>query len=177
VISVKVKATKSPLKELAALPKNAQKAINAARKLAVKELQTLAVSETVGKYYLTKGQIRKTMRVIPEGFKVSSEHLSLDKYKLTPSAPRNRKSVLKGAVKREGGLKEIPGAFLMLVNGGKYKPAIRKGKPRLPVKVLLGPSTAQAVGNDETGEVLQERAAELFSERLNDAFLRLGIMK
>lgn len=176
MISVKVKSRKSDLKALASLPKEVRLAYLNAKRYAVSELKKLAVSETVQKYYLTKGAIRKAMHDTPSGFKVSSGMLPLNKYKLTPKTPR-RKYSLMGAVKRDSGLKPLGrNAFLMNL-GGNWKPAARKTRRRYPLKVITGPSIAQAVGNDETGEMLQQRAEELFTKKLNEALARLGAVK
>ncbi|MBQ7215231.1 MAG: hypothetical protein IJS39_04525 [Synergistaceae bacterium] len=172
MIQVKVKANNSALGALQDLPKAARLAVLNAHRSAVSELKKLAISETVSKYYLTKGQITKAMKSTPTGFKVSSGMLSLDKYKLTPKK-RTKKYTLKGAVKRDSGLQPLGrNAFLM----GTH-PVSRLTKRRFPTKVITGPSIAQAVGNDETGELLQERAEELFSAKVNEALARLGAVK
>ena len=176
MITVKVKSKKSDLKELASLPKEVRLAVLNAKRYAVSELKKLAITETVQKYYLTKGAIRKAMHDTPSGFKVSSERLTLDKYKLAPKAPR-KKYTLMGAVKRDSGLKPLgKNAFLMRL-GGAWKPVARLTRRRYPLKVITGPSIAQAVGNDDTGEILQARAEELFSQKLNEALTRLGVKK
>lgn len=172
MISVKVKADKSPLGELRALPKRLRMAVLNAHRYAVAELKKLAVAETTQKYYLTKGQIKKAMSNTPSGFKVSSGMLGLEKYKLTPKTPR-KKYVLRGAVKRDSGIKPLGrNAFLL-----RTHPVARKTKKRYPLKALYGPSIAQAVGNDETGELLQERAEELFTNRVNEYLSRMGAVK
>ena len=177
MIRVRVKTNKSPLGALRGLPKDLRMAVLNAHRHVVAELKKIAVAETVQKYYLTKGQITKTMTTIPGGFKVSSGMLSLDKYKLTPKTPR-RKYSLMGAVRKDSGLKPLgSNAFLMRLPSGKYKPAMRKGRARLPVKVITGPSIAQAVGNDETGELLQQRAEELFTNKVNEYLSRMGVIR
>jgi len=176
MISVQVKSSKQDMKKLWSLPKEIRLAVLNAKRYAVSELKKLAVAETVSKYYLTKGQIRKHMQNTPEGFKVSSERLTLEKYKLTPKAPR-KKYTLSGAVRRDSGMKpQGKNAFLMNL-GGTWKPVARLTRKRYPLKVITGPSIAQAVGNDETGEILQERAEELFTQKLNEALSRMGAVK
>ena len=177
MISVKVKADKSPLGVLKNLPKSMRSAVKTALKDTVSDLTKLAVSETSQKYYLTKGQIKGAMRKTSTGFKVSSGMLSLEKYKLMPKTPR-KTYVLRGAVKRESGIKPLGmRSFLMKLPSGGYKPTRRLSWRRLPVKVFTGPSIAQAVGNDETGEMLQERAEELFTQRINEYLSRIGVIK
>ena len=172
MIQVKVKADKSPLGALRDLPKELRLAVLNAHRYAVAELKKLAVSETVSKYYLTRGQITKTMKTTPTGFKVSSARLGLEKYKLTPKK-RTKHYVLRGAVKRDSGMKPLgSNAFLM----GSH-PVARLTKKRFPTKALVGPSVAQAVGNDETGELLQERAEELFRKRLDEYLGKIGAVK
>lgn len=177
MIQVKVKADKSPLGALRNLPKSVRMAVLNAHRYAVAELKKLAVSETVSKYYLTKGQISKATKSLPTGFKVSSERLTLEKYKLMPKAAKKKGYVLRGAVRRDSGIKPLGrNAFLLQTSGG-YKPVARLTKKRYPLKVITGPSIAQAVGNDDTGELLQSRAEELFAQRLNEYLERIGAVK
>ena len=172
MITVKVKADNSPLGELKALPKRLRMAVLNAHRYAVAELKKTAVEETVRKYYLTKGQIKGAMTNTPSGFKVSSGMLSMSKYKLVPKTPR-KKYVLRGAVRRDSGIKPLGrNAFLM----GTH-PVARKTRKRYPLVALVGPSIAQAVGNDETGELLQERAEELFTNKVNEYLSRMGVTK
>ncbi|MBR0035002.1 MAG: hypothetical protein IJP54_04960 [Synergistaceae bacterium] len=172
MISVKVKAGKSQLGSLRNMPKILRIAVLNAHRAAIAELKQLAVSETVQKYYISAGRIRSAMRSTSTGFTVRSAMLSMDKYKLSPTKPR-RKYTLIGAVKREGGLKPLgPNAFLY----GKH-PFKREGRSRLPISLITGPSIAQIVGNDETGELLQERAEKLFNEKLNAALSKMGVIR
>ena len=172
MISVRVKADKSPLGELRVLPKRLRMAVLNAHRYAIAELKKIAVEETVQKYYLTKGQIKSAMSNTPTGFKVSSGMLSMSKYKLTPKTPR-KKYVLRGAVKRDSGIKPLGrNAFLM-----RTHPVARKTSKRYPLVALYGPSIAQAVGNDDTGELLQERAEELFTSKVSEYLSRIGVTK
>lgn len=176
MISVKVKTDTKALGALNGLPKRLRMAVLNAHRYAVAELKKIAVAETVQKYYLTRGQITGKMKSTPTGFKVSSEMLTLDKYKLMPKSPR-KKYVLRGGVRKDTGLKpQGRNAFLLKTSGG-YKPVARLTRKRYPLKVITGPSIAQAVGNDETGEMLQERAEELFSRRVNEYLGRVGAVK
>jgi len=85
--------------------------------------------------------------------------------------------VLRGAVRKDSGIKPLGrNAFLLSTSGG-YKPVARLTRRRYPLKVMTGPSIAQAVGNDETGELLQERAEELFTRRLNEYLEKIGAVK
>ena len=68
MITVKVKSKRSDMRALYSLPKEIRLAAMNAQRYAVSELKKTAVSETVQKYYLTKGQITKTMTTIPGGF-------------------------------------------------------------------------------------------------------------
>ena len=176
MITVKVKSKRSDMRALYSLPKEIRLAAMNAQRYAVSELKKTAVSETVQKYYLTKGQIQKHMKTLPAGFKVSSGMLSLDHYKLSPASPR-KKYTLMGGVRRDSGLKPLgKNAFLVRKNG-KYRPAARLTKKRYPLKPLYGPSIAQAVGNDDTGELLQERAEELFTNKINEYLSRMGVIR
>lgn len=176
MISVKVKSSGSRMKELASLPKAARMAVLNAQRYAVSELKKLAVEETVSKYYLTKGQIKKAMQNTPAGFRVSSGMLSLEKYKLSPASPRKKYSLSAG-VRKDTGMKPLGRNAFLVQGNGKFRPVARLTKRRYPIKPMYGPSIAQAVGNDETGELLQERAEELFRQKLEEAMSRLGMTK
>lgn len=176
MISVKVKTDTKALGALRDLPKKLRLAVLNAHRYAISELKKTAIEETVRKYYLTRQQIKKTMKSTPMGFKVSSQMLTLDKYKLMPKKPTKKYS-LRGAVKHESSIKPLgKNAFLLRTKGG-YKPVVRLTKRRFPIKVITGPSIAQAVGNDETGEMLQARAEELFSKKLEEYMSKRGMTK
>lgn len=162
------------MKELAALPKEIRLAALNAQRYAVAELKKSAVEETVRKYYITKSRVKKAMSSIPGGFKVRGGMQSLDHYKLSPTSPTKKYS-LRGAVRRDSGLKSLGGrAFLMRGAKAGGKPFKRLSRKRFPVKLIIGPSIPQIVGNDETGELLQERGEELFRRRLEEALAKLG---
>ena len=81
--------------------------------------------------------------------------------------------MLRGAVRRDSGIKPLGrNAFLI----GTH-PVARKTRKRYPLKALVGPSIAQAVGNDETGELLQQRAEELFTNKINEYLSRMGVIR
>ena len=176
MIDVRVRSGLRGLKEFKELPKRVQLAMLNAQRYAIAELKKTAIRETVRKYYLTRGQITHAMRSTPSGFIVSSKRLSLEQYKLSPRSP-GRKYLLRGAVKKDSGMKMLGhNAFLFKVSQG-YKPVKRLTRRRYPLKVITGPSIAQAVGNDETGELLEAKAEELFTTALNEKLAKMGWVK
>lgn len=152
-----------------ALPKQLEaardKSIKRAQQDTLRSLRTQIVREVVGEYYLKPGQVRPVIQIAPPVLRVRSERLSLDKYKLSPKSPGRRKKILTAGVKRAGGLKPLPHAFLVNIHGS-WKPFVRKGSSRLPINVLLGPSIAQLPGGDTLRPRLEEHAAQIFPRRL-----------
>ncbi|MDT2292339.1 phage tail protein [Paenibacillus larvae] len=82
------------------------------------------------------------------------------------------------SVKKDGGKKAIPGAFIAQVGGhiGAFK---RVGKKRLPIQELYGPAVPVMLGNDVVKKHIETEAQKRLSERLNHELnRRLGrIMK
>lgn len=157
------------LPDLGALPGNLEAArersVKNAQRDALKSARTFIAREAVSEYYLKYGQVLKTIHVAPPVLTVKSGFLSLDKYKLSPTHPLKRRVELRAAVKRSSGLKPLGRAFLVNIHG-KYKPFVRVESSRLPIRVLVGPSTAQIAGGDTIGPRLEEHVMSVLPERL-----------
>ncbi len=116
---------------LASTPQAVARTINRT----VEGLKTDAVRETSQRYFVKAKDVRASMSPKKatagnlQGAMVSKgkRHL-LDYYKLTPKTPKpGGKTVLKGAVKTDGGLKTLKSAFLVRRAGGTYFPFVRVG--------------------------------------------------
>lgn len=189
-VRTNTQSVKELQKKLRGFPKEFRLAVLNAHRYAVSEIKKLAVEKTAHAYYLTRGQVRKSITASRTGFKVSSGMLSLDKYKLTPKTP-SKKYVLKGAVKRSRTIKPLGNnAFLLKTRGG-YKPVARLTRKRYPLKVLTGPSIAQAAfqalfgglkyDDDDDFDFLADNAqgiAEyLFTKKLEEYLAKIGAVK
>ena len=141
-------------------------------------LRTDAVKETHKKYFVRAKDVkasisfRKATAGNLMGAMVSKgKRHSLADYQLTPKTPKSgKKAALKGAVKREGGLKSLGPAFLIKRAGGRYFPYYRvehggsnkwKG-----INSLISPSMPQIIKNEETLRVIEQVAEERFRTRI-----------
>ncbi|EFV78955.1 hypothetical protein HMPREF1013_00839 [Bacillus sp. 2_A_57_CT2] len=103
--------------------------------------------------------------------KSSGGLMPLDRFKVSPRTvqPR-RKKPIKVSVKK-GGLKTLPGAFVVNLNGIKvFK---RTTKRRLPIMRLFGPSIPQMIGNEEVREKINLEGNETFQRRLDHEINRI----
>lgn len=131
------------------------------------------VSQEVRKDYNIKaGDIKATLEKtratrtnLAAIVKSKGEPVPLDRFKLTPrKAQPKRKKPIKVGVKKDG-MKEILHAFVADINGIKvFK---RKGKSRLPIKRLFGPSIPQMIGNEEVRLKINKAGQEMFYKRLD----------
>lgn len=141
-------------------------------------MRTDAVRETHKKYFVSAGDVRKsiTFRKASAGALMGAmvsrgKRHSLADYQLTPSKPNpGRKSTLKGAVKREGGLKSLGPAFLVKRGSGRYFPFLRigsgAGSSFKGIQSLISPSMPQIIKNEETVRAMERGAEERFAKRL-----------
>ena len=165
-------------KALQAIPGAFPRAVAAATNRVLEGMRTDAVTETAKKYFVKPSEIRKSLTLKKSsagnlmGAMVSrGSRKSLADYQLTPKTPRKGKNGLQGAVKRDG-VKNIERGFL-LRRGSGYKPYMRVGSGKWAVQFLISPAIPQIVKNDETVELMREKAAERFEKRLDHEVLRL----
>ncbi len=149
-------------------------------------LRTDAVRETTQKYFVKAKDVRASLSFRKAtsgnlmGAMVSKgRRHSLADYQLTPSTPKpGGKTLLKGAVKRAGGLKSLKYGFLVRRAGVKYFPFYRIGydqqhRQRGEIRSYISPSMPQIINNDETVEAMQHGAEERFAKRLNHEIMQL----
>ncbi|MBQ7544919.1 MAG: phage tail protein [Synergistaceae bacterium] len=142
-------------------------------------LRTDAVKETHKKYFVSAKDVRASISFRKAtagslmGAMVSKgKRHSLADYQLTPNRPQSgRKAALKGAVKREGGLKPLGPAFLIKRAGGRYFPFYRvgsgSGNRYKGIQSLISPSMPQIIKNEETLRVMEQGAQERFAKRVD----------
>ena len=148
-------------------------------------LRTDAVRETSKKYFVKAKDVRSsiTFRKATAGnlmgvMMSKGKRHSLADYQLTPSSPKpGSKTQLKGAVKREGGLKSLGPAFLVKRAGGRYFPFYRvgsgSGNRYKGIQSLISPSMPQIIKNEETVEAMERGAEERFAKRLDHEIKQL----
>ena len=146
---------------------------------------TDAARETAKRYFVKSGDVKKSI----EYRKATGSNLlgtmisrgkrhSLSEYRLTPLTPKKGAiTQLKGAVKREGGLKSLRG-FLVKRAGGKYFPFYRIGyasehRQRGEIRSYISPSIPQIVKNEETRQAIEQGVEERFAKRLDHEYLHL----
>ena len=164
-------------KILAESPKAIARAVNRT----MDGLRTDAVQETHKKYYVSAKEVRSSISFRKAsagnlmGAMVSrGKRHSLADYKLTPNTPgTGKRKPLKGAVKREGGLKSLGPAFLVKRAGGRYFPFFRTGRGKYAMHSLISPSMPQIIKNEETVKVMEQGAEERFSKRLDHEVMQL----
>lgn len=141
-------------------------------------MRTDAVQETRKRYFVNAKDVRASIsfRKASAGSLMGAmvsrgKRHSLADYQLTPSTPRaGKRPQLKGAVKREGGLKPLGPAFLVKRTGGRYFPFYRigsgSGNKNKGIQSLISPSMPQLIKNEETVEAMQQGAEERFTKRV-----------
>lgn len=114
----------------------------------------------------------KATRISLQGEVSSSGKLiGLEKFKVSPKkvSPR-RKTPIKVGVKKDG-MKQVLRAFVADVNGLKVME--RKGKPRLPIKKLFGPSIPQMINNDGVREFILNEGQQMYLNRFDHEINRI----
>lgn len=171
-------------KSLQHIPGAFPQAVAMAENRALETIRTEATQETAKKYFVKSGEVRKTFK--PK--KASAGNLygamisrgsrkNISKYQITPKSPQSgRKKGFKGAVKRDGGLKSLPQGTFML-NTPNAGPVlfvrVASGKSWANIEHITSPSIPQIVKNDETVEVVEKRATEVFKKRLDHEVMRM----
>lgn len=153
----------------------------------VEGMRTDAVKETSKLYYLTAKEVRDSITVKKASAgNLSGEIVSRGKrhsladYQIAPKTPRaGKQTTLKGAVKREGGLKPLGPAFLVKRAGGKYFPFIRVGAAGgnryRNIRSLISPSIPQTIKNKQIVQAMEEGAAERFIKRAEHEISRVKL--
>lgn len=148
-------------------------------------MRTDAVRETTQKYFVKAKEVRSsiTFRKATAGNLMGAmvsrgRRHSLADYQMMPKTPKpGKRTPIKGAVKREGGLKSLRG-FLVKRSGGKYFPFYRTGydpssRQHGGIKSYISPSMPQIIKNEETIRAMERGAEERFSKRLDHEIMQL----
>ena len=159
------------------------RAVAAAVNRTLESMKTDITAETKKRYFAKPSDIRKTLTpkrangTKMQGILISrGGHRKLQDYKLTPKTPqKGRQTVFKGAVKRDGGLKPMPEAFMMDTPNAGFVLFIRIGSGRAwrNIKHVSSPAIPQIIKNQETVNAVQTHAEQVFEERLTHETRRL----
>jgi hypothetical protein len=181
---------------LAALPGAADKALARAINRAAEAARSEAVRGAVAEYNVQASRVRDTMsirRASPDNLNASvhsrGSALPLSRFETTPSQPGTGgpgKATLRAAVKRGGGQKPMPGAFVARFGSGHTAVVERLGtktkssKPALGAKTasgtipeFVGPSVPSMLGSTTVSEGIEARAAEVLDARLDHEIDRM----
>ena len=161
---------------LAHIPKAYNQAVKSALGRTLESMRTEAVKKTSELYNIKSSVVRKSFQLEKSrGLLISrGPRLKIVDYKFTPNRPRAKNYM--GAV-RKNGLKNFPSAFIIRQGGAqKDYPYIRVGKKRWDIKAIFSPAVPQILQNPETISAIEEKAGEVFSQRLNHEVMRaLGV--
>jgi hypothetical protein len=96
--------------------------------------------------------------------------MPLERFRVSPSKPRPQNPpLLKVGIKREGGLKQFPGAFV-IPNLKIYE---RIGKARYPIKRKYGPAVPQLIGGEKIRAEVEVESIRVYQERLDHEIKRV----
>ena len=78
-----------------------------------------------------------------------------------------KRPILRVTVSKSSGPRQFKGAFLIPVRAGKYRAFRRKGKERLPIQNVWGPSIPSLIGAERVRNAVQDRMQEVIFTRLD----------
>ncbi|WP_213431618.1 phage tail protein, partial [Paenibacillus dendritiformis] len=103
------------------------------------------------------GNLKLTQRNDEIEFRSRGRNIRLIQFKTTPSrVVQRRPKVLRAAVKRDGGKKQISGAFVQHMRNGSLGVFRRRGKQRLPIEQLYGPGVPIMLNSAKIRDKLQD---------------------
>ena len=176
-ITVVTHGASGAIEALQSMPAEYQKYMKKALKRAEEAMKKAAIEETRSLYYVTvsqlKGEITVKSRKDNVLLVVRGKRHPLYRFKMSPKRPPKdgKPYTVKGAVRRDGGLKPIMQGqhnkpFLMPIQGGaNYLAVVREGRPRLPVTPIISPAYSQLVRWAENHEhLIEEQTREAIAK-------------
>lgn len=182
-IDFDVSALERAAKSIAGMPEKIQKAASRAVNRSLDTYKTYTLRETTRKYFVKRKDIADSLTLHrPFGTELYGSMLARGKRKSLLDYKVNRPSsvatsirpgTFKGAVKKLGGLKHLPGVIRINTRGGVLYPIIIT-----PVtwRYLHSPSVPQLAKNPETVAEAEKQARETFERRLQHECKRAGIL-
>lgn len=138
--------------------------------------RTQAAREVAKDYAVRQRQVNEKTRIkkttpsnLKATLKFSGPALNVADFKVSPSKPQPAKRpTLRVTVSKRSGPRQFKGAFLVPVRAGKYRAFRRKGKERLPIENVWGPSIPSLIGgSDRVRTSVQDRIQEVVATRLD----------
>lgn len=180
---IKVTGVEEIEKKLGNLKSKAPTVVCRAINRAAQKARTETKREVANKYFISQGDVLKTIRLT----KASTANLSaqltskggpiaLSKFKVSPERGVKRTkrgyspSVYKAGVEKSGGMKPLSGspkAFIAGFSSGHSGVMTRISARRLPLKQLYGPAVPSMIKNDEVIERVQKEATETLEKRID----------
>ncbi len=172
-------------------PEKIKIAVSHAVNRSLENFKSVAVRETVKKYFVKRKDIdteenlklKKSYGGSLEAALIArGKRHSIRDYALSPTSPTpGKRTQIKGAVKREGGLKFLAGAFFVNRKGGKYFPFYRigydkKARQRGKIRSYISPSLPQIMKEEKTVAEAEQKARETFKNRLEHELKRVGAL-
>ena len=165
---------------LSNVPKGIERAMASAINRAAQSGRTEAVKKVRERYIVKASTVREPLKIERASssspiatLRAVGSVIPLSKFKIRPSKPTPGKStpVTATVIKGKGGI--IPKAFVARMPAGHVGVYRRKGRPRLPIMELYGPSAPQMIGNEEVMRALEEKAQQTLDERMEHEISRL----
>ena len=168
---------------LAQAPENAKIAVSHAVNRSLETFKSANVKETAHKYFVKQKDLRSSLTVrksyggeLQGAVIARGERKPLTQYMVSPKKIPVKDGSFRGAVKRLGGLKPIPLAFLMPGKSGLYAAIRDKFGDYERLRILMSPSVPQLTKNKETVAVATQKAEETFTKRLEHELKRAGFL-
>lgn len=163
-----------------AVPKVIARAINRSAEAAATEMSR-SVRDL---YHINVKNVRSTISITkakPSPYpmawvKSKATRRPLIQFKVSPKNPRpkNPPAAVRVAVKRDSGLKALPGAFVNKgISSGMAHVLKRVGESRYPIRIKYGPSVPEMIGNPKVSQLVEQKAAETLEKRLDHEISRI----
>lgn len=163
--------------------KKAPKIIARALNRAIENTRTNVVAKAREEYHIKASDVRSTIRVskaTPSNLRAVVESKDtgreLSQFKVRPGSTRYKKppKVVKVAIKKAGGFKNLPGEFVARGNSsGKLHVLKRVTSKRYPINIKYGPSIPQMVGQPKVKWYVEREARVMFEKRLEHEMNRV----
>lgn len=173
-LSIREAAIERARKALDGIPGATVKALSATLNRAIDGARTDAARAATKIYFVKTSEILQSIlvkRSKPGPFMTASlistgNRRPLSEYRLKPNAPQKGKPMVQAAVKREGGMKEIPSAYIAPGGSGSAEAYISG-------KRLMSPAVPQLVNNPDVVAYIEEQGVGRFEKALDNQILRL----
>lgn len=173
--------------ELGSLRKKAPTVISRALNRAAITARMEIVSQTKENYWVKSTEVRKTITIskstkskLQTIVKSRASRRELIHFKVSPKIPRHKKppKILKVAVKKDGGLKELLNAFVAKgTSSGKLHVFSRISTDRYPIQIKYGPSVPEMIGQNlskrKYKSFIDNKVMDTYQKRLEHEIKRL----